>query len=76
MEIQFKSGYEKSLLSDFLFNQLLRIVLRMCTECASQISRKVLSVTAEKLFDIIKSCILDVEECGLFVHVISTDNYP
>ena len=34
------------------------------------------SVTAEKLFNIIKSCILDVEECGLFVHVISTDNYP
>ena len=34
------------------------------------------SVSAEKLFDIIKSCIRDVEECGLFVHVISTGNYP
>ena len=34
------------------------------------------SVTAEKLFDTIKSCIHDVEDCGLFVEIISTDNYP
>ena len=34
------------------------------------------SVTAEKLFDTIKSCIYDVEKCGLFVEIISTDNYP
>ena len=34
------------------------------------------SVTAENLFETIKSCIRDVEECGLFVHIISTDNYP
>ena len=34
------------------------------------------SVTAEKLFNTIKSCIHDVEECGLFVEIISTDNYP
>ena len=33
------------------------------------------SVTAEKLFNTIKSCIHDVEECGLFVEIISTDNY-
>ena len=34
------------------------------------------SVSAEKLFDTIKSCICDVEECELFVQIISTDNYP
>ena len=34
------------------------------------------SVTAEKLFDVIKSCIHDIEHCGLFVQIISTDNYP
>ena len=44
------------------------VLYRSSLQCAS--------VSAEKLFDIIKSCIRDVEECGLFVHVISTDNYP
>ena len=39
-------------------------------------SYSTLSVTAEKLFDTIKSCIHDVEDCGLFVEIISTDNYP
>ena len=34
------------------------------------------SVTAENLFETIKSCIRNVEECGLFVQIISTDNYP
>ena len=34
------------------------------------------SVTAEKLFDVIKSCFHDIEHCGLFVQIISTDNYP
>ena len=34
------------------------------------------SVTAENLFETIKSCIRDVEECCLFVQAISTDNYP
>ena len=34
------------------------------------------SVTAENLFETIKSCTRDVEECGLFVQAISTDNYP
>ena len=34
------------------------------------------SVTAEKLFETIKSCIVDVEHCGLFVQILSTDNYP
>ena len=34
------------------------------------------SVTAENLFETIKSCIRDVEECGLFVQAISTDYYP
>ena len=33
------------------------------------------SITAEKLFNTIKSCIHDVEECGLFVEIISNDNY-
>ena len=32
------------------------------------------SVTAEKLFNTIKSCIRG--DCGLFVEIISTDNYP
>ena len=34
------------------------------------------SLSAEKIFAIVKSCIRDVEACGLFVHIISTDNYP
>ena len=34
------------------------------------------SVIAENLFKTIKSCIRDDEECGLFVQIISTDNYP
>ena len=34
------------------------------------------SITAEKIFPIIKSCIIDIEHCGLKVQVISTDNYP
>ena len=34
------------------------------------------SITAEYLFPIIKSCILDIESCGLKVQIISTDNYP
>ena len=34
------------------------------------------SVSAEKLFDTIKSFICDVENCGLFVQIIYTDNYP
>ena len=34
------------------------------------------SATAENLFETIKSCIRDVEQCGLFVQIISTDNYP
>ena len=34
------------------------------------------SVTAEKLFNTIKSCIHDIEGCGLSVEIISTDNYP
>ena len=32
------------------------------------------SITAEKIFSIIKSCIIDIEHCGL--KVILTDNYP
>ena len=34
------------------------------------------SISAEKIFPIIKSCIIDIEHCGLKVQVISTDNYP
>ena len=34
------------------------------------------SVSAEKLFDTIKSRICAVEDCGLFVQIISTDNCP
>ena len=34
------------------------------------------SITAEYLFPIIKSCILDIESCGLKVQIVSTDNYP
>ena len=34
------------------------------------------SLTAEKIFDIIKSCIRDVEDCGLLIEIISTDNFP
>ena len=29
------------------------------------------SLTAEKIFDIIKSCIRDVEDCGLLIEIIS-----
>ena len=32
------------------------------------------SITAEIMFPIIKSCIIDIENCGLRVQVISTDN--
>ena len=44
----------------------------------SCISRLILcaSITAEYLFPIIKSCILDNESCGLKLQIISTDNYP
>ena len=34
------------------------------------------SISAEKIFPIIKSCIIDIEHCGLSVQVIATDNYP
>ena len=34
------------------------------------------SISAEYLFPIIKSCILDIESCSLKVQIISTDNYP
>ena len=34
------------------------------------------SSSAEKIFTIVKSCIRDVESCGLLVEIISTDNYP
>ena len=34
------------------------------------------SISAEYLFLIIKSCILDIESCGLKVQIIYTDNYP
>ena len=34
------------------------------------------SLTAEKIFDIIKFCIRDVEDCGLLIEIISTDNFP
>ena len=34
------------------------------------------SSSAEKIFTIVKSCIRDVEACGLLVEIISTDNYP
>ena len=34
------------------------------------------SVNVEYIFPIIKSCILDIESCGLRVQIISTDNYP
>ena len=34
------------------------------------------SISAGKIFPIIKSCIIDIENCGLRVQVISTDNYP
>ena len=34
------------------------------------------SISAEKIFPIIKSCITDIQHCGLKVQVISTDNYP
>ena len=34
------------------------------------------SISAEKIFPIIKSCIIDIEHCGLKVQVIATDNYP
>ena len=31
---------------------------------------------AERIFPIILSCVKDIENCGLCVDVISTDNYP
>ena len=34
------------------------------------------SISAEKIFPVIKSCIIDIKNCGLRVHVICTDNYP
>ena len=34
------------------------------------------SNSAETIFPIIKSCIIDIEHCDLRVQVISTDNYP
>ena len=34
------------------------------------------SISAERIFPIIKSCIIDIENCGLRVQIISTDNYP
>ena len=33
------------------------------------------TITAEYLLPIFKSCILDIESCGLKVQIISTDNY-
>ena len=33
------------------------------------------SLSAEKIFAIVKSCIRDVEACGLFVHIISTETF-
>ena len=34
------------------------------------------SISAEKIFPIIRSCIIDIEHCGLSVQVVATDNYP
>ncbi|KAI6652430.1 Transposable element P transposase [Oopsacas minuta] len=34
------------------------------------------SISAEKIFPIIKECIIDIENCGLRVQIISTGNYP
>ena len=34
------------------------------------------SISAEMIFPVIKSCIIDIENCGLRVQVICTDNYP
>ena len=34
------------------------------------------SITAQYLFTIIKSCILDIETCGLKVQIIYTEDYP
>ena len=33
-------------------------------------------ISAERIFSIIKSCIIDIENCGLRVQIISTNNYP
>ena len=33
------------------------------------------SLSAEKIFTTVKSCIRDVEDCGLTVQIISTDDY-
>ena len=35
------------------------------------------SISADKIFPTVKSCIMDIENCGLKkVHVLCTDNYP
>ena len=34
------------------------------------------SLSAEKIFPIITACVKDIERCGLFIDIISTDNYP
>ena len=34
------------------------------------------TISAKHLFSIIKSCILDIESCGLKIQIISTENYP
>ena len=34
------------------------------------------SISAERIFPIIKSCSIDIENCSLRVQIISTDNYP
>ena len=44
----------------------------------SCISRLLLcaSISAEKIFPIIRSCIIDIGHCGLSLQVVATDNYP
>ena len=34
------------------------------------------SLSAENIFSVILSCVEDIERCGFFVDIISTDNYP
>ena len=34
------------------------------------------SLSAEKIFPTITACVKDIERCGLFIDIISTDNYP
>ena len=58
-----------------IYNKQVRCVLRDKT-CVNILYRRLFFET--RLFEVTsnKSCICDVEECELFVQIISTDNYP